>query len=280
MQLKNLAILLCTSLLFSSCYSTMHFADRANSPGFTEKGEFKAAAAIRPQTSDQIPLTPASQDFLESFISPELDVAYALTNHFAVTGGYTSVLHHYVTEGAFERDLFNPIDSSLGGSINLHGAELGGGYFGKGHRAIKYGLYGSLGMGSLSRKGAETPQFNYRSQYFKFSVQPEFGLEPNSGKVFSFTCGTRLTMIKYYGFRADDPLTKYAVGYYDIRGNQNVTNSAYFYFEPYANIEVGYKYVKLNLQMGITTGLGTVASDMGDTPYISAGFAFHYDPAY
>lgn len=280
MQYKSLTLLLLSTLLLTSCYSSMHFADRANSPGFTEQGEFKAAAAIRPQTSDQIPETNASRDFLESFISPELDIAYALTDHFALTGGYTSVLHHYVTEGSFDNSLFNPVDTSLGGSINLQGAEIGGGYFAKGHRAIKYGLYGSFGIGNISRKGALTPQFNYKSQYFKFSIQPEFGLEPGQGSKFSFMAGFRTTMIKYYGFRSDNPLTKYAVGYYDPRYGQDVTNQVYFYFEPYVNLEVGYKYVKFNLQAGFTTGIGTVASDMGDTPYISAGFVFHYDPAY
>lgn len=277
---KLLLIILVSAILLSSCHPTMHFADRANSPGFTEQGEFKAVASIKPQTNAYVPDTLGIYNIATSDFAPEFDLAYALTNHFAITAGYTSVVNCYTTEGQADAGWGGSTDSSIGGNVNMHGAELGAGYFGKGPKAFKYGIYGSIGIGNIKRDGIILPNFNYKSRYFKYSIQPEFGLSPNNSKIFSFTFGTRLTGIKYYGFRSNDPLTKYAVGYYSPKYGQNVTNQLYYYFEPYLNIEVGYKYVKFNLQSGATLGLGEVSGDMGQTPYISAGILFHFRPNY
>ena len=276
-----LTLVLTTLVMFSSCiYPTIHFADRANSPGFTEKGEFKGVAAIKPQAADMEPNVPGSENFRSSGVAPELDLAYALTNHFAVTASYTSVVNRYTREGQGRSSYYGHTDSTIGGRVNLNGVEVGAGYFLKGPRILKFGLYGSFGTGAISRKGLILPEFNYNTRYWKYSVQPELGIGPNNGKIFSVMFGTRLTGIKYYGFRSDNPLTKYAVGYYNPKYSQNVTNQMYFYIEPYANIEVGYKYVKFNAQLGVTGGLDGVSDDMGSMPYISLGMVFHFKPSF
>lgn len=267
--------------LTSSCiYPTMHFADRANSPGFTEKGEFKAIAAVKPQAADPAPFGfPGAENFSSSGVAPELDLAYSLTNHFALTAGYTSVVNRYTLEGSVP-DGWGREDSSVGGMVNLNGLEIGGGYFLGGPGVFRFGAYGNVGIGSLTREGLVLPEFNYKSRYWKYSVQPEVGIAPNNGRVFSVMFGARLTGIKYYGFRSGNELTKYAVGYYNPKYPGNVTTGMHFYFEPYANVEVGFKYVKLNVQTGLTEGVTPVASTLGSMPYISLGFAFHYKPSF
>lgn len=277
---KYLPIAFLPVSLLISCRPTMHFADRANSPGFTEKGEFKAVASIKPQTNAYVPDSFGIYNITTGDFAPEFDVAYALTNHFALTAGYTSVVNCYTTEGQADEGWGGLTDSSIGGNVNLQGIEIGGGYFGKGPKAFKYGVYCSVGSGTIKRTGVVLPNFNYKSQYFKYSIQPEFGLAPNKSKVFSFTFGTRLTGIKYYGLRSNDPLTKYALGYYNPKYGLDVTNQLYYYFEPYLNIEVGYEYVKFNLQSGATVALSEVGADIGQTPYISAGILFHFHPGF
>lgn len=276
----HVILLLCIGMSSSCIYPTIHFADRANSPGFTEKDEFKAVAAIKPQAADVEPNVPGSENFRSSGVAPELDLAYALTNHFAVTAGYTSVVNRYTREGQGNRGYYGLTDSTIGGRVNLNGIEVGAGYFLKGPRVLKFGLYGSFGTGAISRKGLILPEFNYKTKYWKYSVQPELGIGPNNGRIFSAMFGTRVTGIKYYGFRSANPLTKHAVGYYNPKYGQNVTNQMYFYIEPYANIEVGFKYIKFNAQLGITGGLDEVAGDMGSMPYISLGMLFHFKPSF
>lgn len=276
-----LTILFTGMVMFSSCiYPTIHFADRANSPGFTEKGEFKGVAAIKPQAADTEPKVPGSENFRSSGVAPELDLAYALTDHFAITAGYTSVVNRYTREGQGSRGYYGLTDSTIGGRVNLNGVEVGAGYFLKGTRILKFGLYGSFGIGGISRKGLILPEFNYHTKYWKYSVQPELGIGPNNGRIFSVMFGTRLTGIKYYGFRSANPLTQYAVGYYNPKYGQNVTNQMYFYIEPYANVEVGYKYIKFNAQLGLTNGLDETAGEMGSMPYISLGMLFHFKPSF
>ncbi len=277
---KVLLITITTALIFSSCHPTMHFADRANSPGFIEKGEMKAVASVKPQTNAYVPDSLGKYNINTSQFAPEFDVAYAFTNHLALTAGYTSVVNCYTTEGQADAGWGGLTDSSIGGNVNLQGFEIGAGYFSKGPRAFKYGIYGSIGLGTIKREGIILPNFNYKSQYFKYSIQPEFGLAPNRSRIMSFTFGTRVTGIKYYGFRSDDPLTKYAVGYYSLKYDQNVTNQMYLYFEPYLNLEVGFTFVKFNLQSGATVSFSQVGADMGQTPYISAGILFHYNPSW
>lgn len=281
MPQKYLLIFFSAMLLFSSCvYPTMYYPRRANSPGFTTKGEFKAVAGMKTQAVNSTPNLPGSQNFASSYLAPEFTGAYALTNHVAITAGYTSVLDRYTTEGQGTSGYYGLTDSTVGGLVNLQGVEVGGGYFAKSRGLIKYGLYGSLGVGNITRKGLILPEFDYRSKFWRWSVQPEFGIHPNEGKLFSATAGARLTGINYYGFRSDNPLTKYAVGFYNPRYPKNVTNGMHIYIEPYANLEVGYKYLKFNVQLGVVGGLTQGANVMASPLHLGLGVVFHFHPDY
>lgn len=276
-------LLFCT-LSLSSCYQNMHFADRANSPGLTKRGELKAVAAFKPTVSEAVPDTTGARSINTSVVSPEIDVAYAITDHIAITAGYTSVLNRYVEENRVRglgRDRTRSYyDTTIGGLIVLHGGEVGAGYFGKTNKAFKYGIYGTLGFGGVKRRGIVLPNYNYTTNFFKYSIQPEVGLGPNGGKIFSFTAGGRITGFKYYNFKSNDPLTKYAVGEYSPKYGLDVTNRMFYYFEPYVNLEVGYQFVKFNFQVGFTAGLSDESTSIGDSPYLSIGVLFHRDPAY
>lgn len=280
-KMKQSLTLALTILIFSSCYQNMHFPDRANSPGFSQKGEFKATGAIKPNANDNIPAVPGAENMKWSAVSPEADIAYALTNHFAVLASYSSVVNRYIiedgTRGYYQRDN----DSTIGGNFTLHGFEIGAGYFGTKGNIIRYGLYGIVGTGTVKRKGVVLPHHNYKTNFFKYSIQPEFGIAPGKGRRFAVNTGFRLTGYKYYGFRAANPDTKYALGAYSVKQQtDDVTNRFYFYTEPYVNMEVGYKYVKLNLQIGFTGGFHENADHTGQSPYISAGIVFHHNTGF
>lgn len=267
---------------FSSCYQNLYFTDRANSPCFSGKGEFKFTGAVKPQVNDQIPDTTGARSIKFSPISPEADVAYAITKHIAVTASYSSVVNRYIEESrARGMNSEKRYDTTIGGNINLHSAEVGGGYFGKVGNVFRYGLYGNVGFGTIKRHGIVLPHHNFRSRFFKYSLQPEIGCRPGGGAHFAFSGGMRFTWVKYYGFRAGNPDTKYALGDYSVKkSNDNVLTQAYPYMEPYLNFEVGDKYLKLNFQFGASVGSGENANHIGNSPYLSMGVVFHFDPAY
>lgn len=280
-KLPVIICLLLSATLFSSCYQNMYFADRANSPDFNKQGEFKFTGAIKPNTNTSIPDTPGAETIRWSLLSPEVDVAYAITDHIAVMASYSSVINRYIPEDEPKGLHASSYDTSIGGNINLHSVEIGAGYFGAKGRVLRYGIYGNVGTGVVSRHGIILPHYDYKSKFFKFSVQPEIGLKPSQGERFAFAAGFRLTGVKYYGLRSANPNTKYALGAYDVEDKtEDVTTQLYGYLEPYVNLEVGYKYVKLNFQFGFNGGLMYNADHIGQSPYVSAGLLFHYDPAY
>ena len=203
-------IMLLVFILCSSCYQNLHFLSRANSINFREKGEYKITGAVKANASDYISDTTGIKT---SYVSPEVCAAYAVTDHIALAFTYSTVLNRYSTEGsgvAFFTPAFT--DSALGGSFNQNLAELGGGWFSRFGKTRSYSVFVHLGYGTLSRRGAILPQYDYNTHIFKYSIQQEMAWIPAGGDMISFSTGIKFSGLQYFGFRSANPDTRYVLG--------------------------------------------------------------------
>lgn len=262
----------------TSCYQNLHFLSRANSINFREKGEYKITGAVKANASDYISDTTGIKT---SYVSPEFCAAYAITDHIALAFTYSSVLNRYSTEGS-GMAFFTPsfIDSALGGSFNQHLAEVGGGWFSRFGKTRSYSVFLHLGYGTLSRRGAVLPKYDYNTQIFKYSIQQEMAWMPAGGDLISFSTGIKFSGLQYFGFSSTDPDTRYILGS-DTRKRTKVDygNKLYPFFEPYTNLEIGLKKVKFNFQAGLSVGMFPIAQPIGEGGYVSVGFLYHFRPA-
>ena len=62
---------------------------------------------------------------------------------------------------------------------------------------------------------------------------------------------------------------------------KTVSGTILGYAEPFANIEGGYRFFKLNAQLGLSSPLTNAAFQTGTLHlYAGLGITFHYDPAF
>ncbi|MFN4246238.1 MAG: hypothetical protein ACK4EY_00865 [Flavipsychrobacter sp.] len=275
--MKNYAYLLSIScvLLLSSCYQRMYFPDRVNSPGFKEAGEVKASFAVKPQSSPDKPGVNSSN------LSPSADVAFSPVKHLGIIGSYRSVLNRYINEDPLgtisQYPYYELYDTDImGGLYNDNRWEVGVGFYNTmGKRGI-FEIYGGYGQGKVKRQGYDYPQFNFNSRYQRFFIQPAIGFNYEN---VALTGGVRFAINRYTTFNAADTSLRYVItGDHDTR--TDVLDQNFGLLEPFVNFEVGYKYVKFNLQVGASTPfLSNTVS--GTFPvYATFGFTFHFAPRY
>ncbi|HXS35950.1 MAG TPA: hypothetical protein VN721_04580 [Flavipsychrobacter sp.] len=244
--------------VLSSCMQRMYFPDRANVMGFKEAHEAKITASIKPQ-SDSVPQ-----------VSPAVDIAFAPVNHIGIFGSYRSTLNRTISE-----DVDYLYTKQIGGTFNGHRFEGGAGYFTPFGRIGDMEILAGIGEGTMQRVGVALPDYNYNSKYFRFFIQPAAGF---SNDVFSLMGGFRIAFNHYYDFQSANPDLRYDIGISNHPAD--VTGQLLGFFEPFINMEVGYKYIKFDFQTGATaqfTGVGV----SGNLPaYISLGATFNYAPRF
>lgn len=258
-------------ITFSSCYPTIYFPDRVNTPGFAHRGEAKAVIGFKVQPSDSA---------TGNVIAPVFDAAYAVANHVGVMVSYRSLVNKYVDESRTYGYFKNK--KSFGGIYNSHYFEGGFGYFTTMGKVGRFEAYGGVGAGSISRRGNYAPQYDFNSDYYKIFLQPAIHIAPDKGRRFKVGGGFRLTMVNYYRFIATNPDTKYYVIDSDpaSKYKTTVTDKPFTLFEPFINLEVGYKFVKFNLQLCGNSGVNDGARYIGSSPALSLGLVFHYAKEY
>lgn len=263
MKLSLLSVALL--LLLASCQQRMYFPDRANVLGFKEKGEAKLTASFKPQGDDASNNAPAQ-------ISPAVDAAYAISDCIAIFGSYRSTINRNISE-------YQAL--SYGGLFNGRRYEGGVGYFhGFDNRAVMEILAG-YGNGNLKRRGKLLPGYDFDTRYHRWFVQGAGGYSDN---IISIIGGARIALQRYYDFVSAKPGLEYSIAarnYYRYGQLPRSVMDQYFTFiEPFFNVEIGYKYIKLNGQFGTAiqvTG-GRVA---GNTPIFgSVGIVLHYAPRF
>lgn len=268
---KYLPILILIITTFSSCGPTIYFPEKVNAPAFAHKGEAKAIAGFKLQG-----LGYNSSNVL----APQFDAAYALTNHFGILGSYRSLANKWLDENGILANSASIIDFS--GYYNSHYFEGGTGYFTTMGKVGRFEAYGGVGTGKMSRSGFYSHQYDFSSNYYKIFLQPALHIAPNNGKVFIVGIGTRFTTVKYYNFNATDPDTRYIVMGYNPSATYKtgVNDKTLIMFEPFINMEAGYKFMKFNLQLSYEKGISNGTGYLGMSPALTFGLVFHYAKEY
>jgi hypothetical protein len=258
---------LLSGLLFlASCQQRLYFPDRANSPGLTQAMEGKVTLSVKPQDKDDV----TDPDALNFGLGA--DIAFSPINHLGIIGSYRHILNKTIEENQQYGILEN--QKTMGGVFNGKRFELGVGYYDTFGRYGKFEVYTGYGNGDLQRRGDAAPRYDYNTRYHRIFLQPALGFG-RSG-IFSMTAGLRITYLSFYDFRSDDPMLHEYVG----REAQDVTRGFFPFVEPFVNMEGGYKYLKGNIQFGMSKQLA-YSNIAGNMPvYISLGLVFHFRQAF
>lgn len=278
--MKLLSFIVVLVLILSSCQQRMYFPDRANVLGFKEKGEAKLTASFKPQNDDNTNNAPAQ-------VSPSVDIAYAPVNHLAVIGSYRKTINRNIPE--------RPALGKMGGLFNGHRIEGGLGYFTTFGRQSRFEILGGFGKGNLERVGTKYPERDFSTRYNRWFLQAAGGYSSN---IISVMAGIRFAYHKYTSFKSSDSTLEYRIApdfyaydsywnpvfnagpVFNVLQTKSVTDQNFTFVEPFLNVEIGYKYVKLNGQIGsaFQTSGGRMA---GNTPlYVSVGIVLHYAPRF
>jgi hypothetical protein len=263
--MKTLLPLACIAIMLgtASCQQRMYFPDRANTPGLREGGEAKLTLALKPQT---VPNTDSNQR--GNPVSFGADFAVAPVNHLVVFGSYRSLNHRVIKEDHGDVNVY-------AGDFSGHRWEGGLGFFTTFDRLGKFEVLGGYGGGIIRRYSNESPERDYSSRYHRYFVQPALGV---GNQMYSVTGGIRFAYQRFTDFSSRNPDLKYDI----MRDSKNrdIEKEDIGFIEPFINGEVGWKYIKYNMQIGFSGQVmgGNIA---GNLPfYVSMGLVFNIAPSY
>lgn len=258
-------------LVCSSCHSAIYFPERVNSPGLAGKGDGKLIVSSKPSFSGP---ADSSNQGIKGLFNPSADIAYAVGERFGIIAAYRGMLSKEVKETYQPpRRLHDTIASGI---FKGNRFEIGAGYFhsirGKTNRILE--LYGGIGLGNINKKSYTYPSYDYRASYSYIFLQPAIGIAARD--IVQFTGGINIKLLKYGNFTAiNDDNTKY----YVTSGNTtsispDISSLVLAYLQSFANVEIGYRRIKYNMQFGYNIGLGNVAMVVGGSPfYFSTGIS-------
>jgi hypothetical protein len=188
------------------------------------------------------PLLQEKGEFKASIANNNLQVSTAVTDHVGVmVNGY---LNAHTSEDKTFRN-------------NGKGAELGIGYFAHTENRITYEAYGGAGLYNVRiREANDSKTFDVDAT--KYFVQPSVGWV---NQYFEVVLSPRLSVIKYGSPEIKGYSTQEKVNNYFDTINQK----AHAFMEPTLTVRGGYRFVKLQLQIGHSYKLskGPINNDTG-----------------
>jgi hypothetical protein len=230
MKTKSILISSVFLAFLSSCSTTMYVSNTVNVPLLKEKGEVKINVD---QSNAQI--------------------AVAVGKRWGVmaNGFYRSYekQENYVHEGTF--------------------GELGFGYFKPFRNRMVFETYTGLGIGTIDKKQTFASDDNtvywasFSAQGTKAFLQPVIGY---GGRFFDVAFSPRFSFVKYTHFKAygytEEQLAE------DYLDNKRLTKGIYTIAEPAFTVRGGYKFIKLQLQYGLTMNLSQ--QELRHSPYFTS----------
>jgi hypothetical protein len=216
----RLFLILSGFLTLSSCTTTLYMSNGVNCPLLKEQGEVKI-------TGDQT----------------DLQVAVGVTRHIGVmANGFCKL---YQGERAFNYKH----DGRFG--------ELGVGYFNPFKNGLVFETYAGAGIGLVRERNiyAGSDGLNhgqgFESQLSRLFVQPGIGY---CSQFFELAFTPRFSYVNYmnfesYGYSEEE----LAVNYLD---HFHLIKQPYLFAEPALTLRAGYRFVKVQLQYGLTLDLG------------------------
>ena len=262
----SLAALLCFTLLVSSCDERMYFPSRATAPGLREQFDTKLVLSLKGQSATDGDT--ATHKSATSTVSPAVDFAFSPVNHLGLTFSYNGITNRAIDELG---------TSTNSGVFNGHRFDGGAGYYTNFGRLGFFEGYVGAGGGLLQRKSFYANSEDFTAHYTRFYLQPAAGI---GNDLFMLTGGIRMAVQHFTDFNAGDSLLRYKITYRDNFIGTDVTAQTFIFFEPFINFEIGYKYIKFNVQTGFS---GQVAGGtiIGSFPvYVSGGIVLNFAPRF
>lgn len=277
MPMKHIALIITCAILCSACQQKMYFPDRVNSPGFREGGEAKLNLSLKMVNYDDS----IAKRNIER-INPAVEVAYAVTDHIGIIGSWTTTQNLFIKEDTSTDRSYSYWDryyrNVFGGNFNGQRFDIGAGYFTTFDSRGLFELYAGYGNGSMQRVSLLTPHNNYTARYHRYFAQWGLGFSTNN---VSFMSGFRMAVNRFYEFNGATDDLQYRILRTPVGADsRSVTDANFTLIEPYINFEGGYRFVKINVQVG---GSGNLSANSvsGDFPmYIHIGLTFRYAPRY
>lgn len=252
------------AFLFSSCNPRLYFPDRAAPTLFTEKNQFLASASLKPQ--NKVQANNGKDSFQSKGASYSFDAAYALTNHWAVTGYYSNVLDRGTTESIW---------NSSGNLYNGNRGEIGATYFNPLPKNTLIELGAAIGQGQINRVGVFNNFGNFKTNFRTYSVQMAYSYKTDN---FSATIGSKLWLQHYYKFASDSAIVR---AYFLSNGvpAKDITQYPFMFASAFLNLEYGYKFIKLSTQIG--TPFQFSGPRISSSPiYMTLGLVFRFEKDY
>lgn len=213
MKATILKLSLLSAVLFTSC-RTLYKPNAVNAPMLKEKGEAKIYVS-----------------------TGNLQASYAVGNHVGV------MLNGYYETGKVNLDN-NDYVRTTGAS-----GEAGVGYFMPFANNMLFEVYGGAGLGKVNIKEQHTSgDGSIMLKYFdanasKFYIQPTYGFV---GKYLEVGLTPRFTFVKYDNLRN----INYTLEERRDHTYEDLNRPLFAFFEPAVTVRGGYKWIKLQVQVG------------------------------
>lgn len=215
-QYLNLILGASAALFISSCTTQMYVANTVNAPLLKEKGEVQV-----------------------SVTQSDIQAALAVTDHIGImaNGFYKNYkdgnYQHNGVLGELGVGYFKPLDNNF-----VFETFAGGGIAHIYQQKEFNGLNNDVVLGK------------FNADAMKIFLQPDFGYR---SKIFDAIISSRFSMVKYSNFSSQNYPTETLKD--DYLDNNNLTGPTFLFAEPALTCRVGYKYVKLQGQVGLTINL-------------------------
>lgn len=235
--MKNLFFPACAALALSSCSHTYYLPTSPNVPLFKEKNEVQANGSLGYDGT--------------GIGSKQAQVAYSVTNHFAVTGTYADF--HGGDQNRFDY-----------GQAQYY--EMTAGYFKPIHNQLVFDVFGGYGYCQQYHQFSvyETASLDFH----KLIVRPTIGYTSNYFDV-AFT--SSINHLSYNNASINIIRSKN-----DLELIQKLDRAKnIFLFEPSMMYRLGWKYVKFQAQWSITVPLNHHDLDL-NSGQVSAGLSFAF----
>ncbi len=218
------SILFFTIIVFASCSSTYRYiysASPANSPYFKEKGESKLAAYYSAGDGED---NNQPGNYIHGI---DLQGAYAISNHWAITAGYFNRRERDVYDYS---DLYNA--SIVKYKRNLF--DIGAGYFLplNNQKTLTANLYGGWATGKFYFEDNAGSNHYYENGINKWFIQPSINFMP--GNSVRLSLAGKVSFVHYGKTRTtykDDELAYFSL--------QTLENRMLTFFEPSFNFQFG-----------------------------------------
>jgi len=202
--------------LLNSCTTEMYVSNAVNAPLLKEKGEV------------QVNVT-----------QNDLQAAVAVGDHFGL-----------MLNGFYK--------GYKDGNYNHNGVlgEFGLGYFQRLENNFVFETFAGAGVAGIRKQKEFTSESSapyigkFNAEAMKVFLQPEVGYK---SRVFDAVISSRFSFVKYRNFSSQNyPQDELRKDYLD---NDNLTGPTFIFAEPALTFRLGYKYIKLQAQYGLTINL-------------------------